>query len=405
MTTSTDIQTTSSQGRARVPVAGLLALSLLLLLGAPGLLDAGAGTIPTGPAPVDTVIHPSGATTYVLNSGNATVSIIDNSSKAVTGVINLTQPPGVCLDMDWNGPSSQLIIGCSNGQVLFADPATMLWGVIVNNPGANYGIVAAENFSPPTVAWAIDLNSGWLDMIQPGVVVPSGPAGVGAPVELVEKAVDGTSPPALNGYLPVLGTSALGFTNVSVYNRATMLWLPLSTYGLVMRTATGIDTSVGTKAYISTQLPAGAGGDLLELDLLTMLFNPAPVHVFAGGNPLDVAVAGQWIQVLEAIAPGPGTNLHTFDAGNPGAVLYTGYVPTDPMGLPFGGLDAFLHLAGSIDDLVISFANTTPDVYVEDSEIMNESKVTPAPGTVATWTVNQFCLLYTSDAADEDYTV
>lgn len=51
------------------------------------------GAVPTGAAPAHVVVSPDGATTYITNGGDGTVSVIDTDTMKPTGTIKVGQGP------------------------------------------------------------------------------------------------------------------------------------------------------------------------------------------------------------------------------------------------------------------------------------------------------------------------
>ena len=233
--------------------------------------------------------------------------------------------------------------------------------ILINNPGADYRIISADNLGPVADGWGIDVNSNWLHQFLPGGAwIPVAPMPIGTAVKLVEKSFDAKMPGLYDAYLLALGTSAAGFVNVEVFDRGTMLASPIMTWNNLPRTATGITTSKAADAFVSAAAPGGATGDLLRLDLATMMFVPAPLATYATGAALDVSMAGQFLTVLEGLFPGPGAMYHFYDVGDPANILHAGDVLVDPVNTPVGVLTGWLdpNVADSIDNAYFVHANT-----------------------------------------------
>ena len=141
-----------------------LLLVALLALGIQAPVEA--ATIPIGLAPSDTCISKDGSMSFVLDAGGSTLTVLDPASHAITSVINLGLGAGVALDCDWNETLQRVLVGCTNGMVLWADPALGASGVFANNPGANYGVFCADHCGAGVEGYAVDGNTGWLPPVQ-----------------------------------------------------------------------------------------------------------------------------------------------------------------------------------------------------------------------------------------------
>jgi YVTN family beta-propeller protein len=124
-----------------------------------------AGTIPTGATPTDTAIRTDGLVSYVLNSGNSTLSVVNVSNSVVLSTIPLLQPPNACLDIDWSSATSRVLVGCTNGNVLSVDPTTGVVAVAGANGACCFDVICADSLTPGVTGWAIDRNTSRLYMI------------------------------------------------------------------------------------------------------------------------------------------------------------------------------------------------------------------------------------------------
>ena len=258
---------------------------------------------------------------FVLASGNSTLSVVDPMTDTVITTITLGSPR--TLAWTWTGTRhrSRCTWGVWNGTVLTVDPVLLTVAPLVVNPAANYSQISADNLGGATIGWGLDSVSGWLHQFLPGgAVVPTAAIPIGTNVELIEKRIDPLAPTAQDQYLLALGTSAAGFVNVDAYDRMTGLVTPIATWNVTPRNATGIASATSPDAFVSASAPGGGAGDLLHLSLATMAFVPGPIASYLSATPTDVAMAGAFVSVALALVPGPGTELHLYDAGDPANV-------------------------------------------------------------------------------------
>ena len=379
----------SGGARTGWPAVRLLAVLLLTGVLAGTSAVATAATIPTGPTPVDTVIRPDGSEAFILNQGNSTVTVIDPLTQTPIASISLSQPPNVCTDMDWSEVNQVLYVSTSTGLLLSVNPAVPTVTVQVTNLGANYRNVCADHRLVGTDAWGWDATSNSLHRFPAGggfVPVLTLTVGVGA--ELIEERVDANAPTAFDDFLLCAGTTA-GSTVVQVFDRFTWAPLPLLTYGVAPRTATGITTSTAGQAYVSAAVPGGGAGDLLLLDFGLGAFRGVPVSTFNTGTPVDVSMAGQWISVLVSLNASAAADVYLFDAGVPGAPLPVGFYTLDATAAPVSGSSMQCGAAGSLDDTVFlaprSGQDAAGETYMNVRPFLNEAS--PGNVTAGLWGV------------------
>ena len=349
--------TTREPARRGVRVLGVLALVVLLGsvdLAAPRV--ARAASVATGPTPVDTVVHPGGATSYVLCAGNSTITVIDTKTSAVLNVVPLGSPPSTCTDMDWSVPLGRLLVACTTGQILSVDPTAGQVIVFVNNPAASYTRLCADNFVPGVTAWAYDATSGWLQRFLGNVPMATIPLGMASVTEIVEKRRVAGAPAALDSNLYVLGAAA-GMTRVLAYDRATTL-----TTGPVVVPApgavpTGIDTTTGATGFVGVNV--GGLGRLYALTLAPLAVVGAPVAV-GGTAGADVAVAGQFVLWLVQTPGAAGSQLLVYDAGDPNAILFAGTMAGSAPVAAAGALSVHMAPDATLDDVYAVYADATP---------------------------------------------
>ena len=149
-------------------------------------------------------------------------------------------------------------VGCTNGTVLTVDPVLLTVTPLVANPLANYSQISADNLGGATIGWGLDSVSGWLHQFLPGgTIVPTVAIPIGTNVELIEKRIDPLAPTAQDQYLLALGTSLPGFVNVGAYDRLLGVPIPIATWNVAQRNATGIASSTTPNAFVTAVIPAG----------------------------------------------------------------------------------------------------------------------------------------------------
>ena len=116
-----------------------------------------------------------------------------------------------------------------------------------------------------------------------------------------------------------------------------------------------------------------------------MTFSLAPLATYGNGAPVDVSMAGPFLSVALALNPGPGTEIHVYDAGNPANVLYTGFALVDPANTAAGGLSAWIRASGSFDDVYTVYANTTASAGSDWTAEHEATWNNPTSPTVGTW--------------------
>lgn len=302
-----------------------------------------AATIPTGTSPKDTAIRSDGAVSYVLNTGNSTLSVINVATAAVINTIPLAQPINSCSDIDWHPGLARVIVGCSNGNILSVDPTTGFVAVAAANPACAFNVICADTLTPGVLGWAIDGTAGRLYRIAGGLAIPSVLLGITTPVELVEKRRDPGAPSLLDANLYAVGNNAL-VVRVTPFNRTTGLAGVPANLGAVAATATGLATSAGSEAYVSVN--AGGLGLLYQLSLAPLVFN-IPALAAYGTAALDVSVAGSFAFVAVQ-APAIGTHIYAYDIGDPSVVFAMGYSPFSPLN-GVAGLSTWIGSTGTVD--------------------------------------------------------
>ncbi len=320
--------------------------------------DAAAGTVPTGPNPVDTAVRPDGVLSFVLNTGNSTLSVINVATDTVVNQIPMPMPPNTATDIDYSAATQRVLVGTNTGLVYGVDPVTSTVTLWVATPGANYVNICADSFLPGTLGWGIDATTGTLQQLfigVPGVAVAMMPYTTS--VELQEKRVNPAAPAGSDAFLLALGNGPVN-GNVVVFDRSTWVVLMPAVIPTPATTATGIDSSALTQdAYVSGNV-AGGGGQVWRLTL-----NPAPAftgwtYPFGLQTALDVAVAGAFVEVLlQPFPPAPGANIGILDAGDVANILYAGNLPVSATMNPFGGISAFVGPSMTMDDTYTVYAN------------------------------------------------
>ena len=373
---------------SRLMRLGLFGTSVLVLSCLLGSLSVSveAALISTGPTPTDTTISLDGTMSFVLASGNSTLSVVDPSTDTLITTINLLQPPNTCMDVDWHQASQQVHVGCTNGTVLTVDPVLLTVTPLVANPLANYSQISADNLGGATIGWGLDSVSGWLHQFLPGgTIVPTVAIPIGTNVELIEKRIDPLAPTAQDQYLLALGTSLPGFVNVGAYDRLLGVPIPIATWNVAQRNATGIASSTTPDAFVTAVIPAGGAGDLLHLNMAAMAFVPVPIATYLTGDPKDVSMAGAFVSVIVGLSPGPGTDLHLYDAGDPASVLSVGHLPTDPVNTAAGGKSSFMGSGGSVDDLYAIHVNLGPSANSSSSSAWRKNFLSTLAPNVTSW--------------------
>ncbi len=340
----------TARAAAFVALAGLLGVAGFVPVPA-----AQAATVPTGPGACDTCVKCDGTESYVLATGNSTLTVVDTTAHTVRSVIPLGLPPNTCVDIDWHAPSSRVLVGCTNGMVLAADPVTGQVVVAVNQPGANWSQICADTWMPGVLGWGVNATTGWLCQFAGGMAIPRAALPLTAATELVEKRRVAGAPAPLDSRLFVLGSVPAG-ARVVGFDRSTFTLMPPGTLQIPGAVPRGLDTSTGTFGYATVDV-AGAGS-LWQVSLSPTLFVQPALGTWAAPAP-DVAVAGSFVFALVQVPGGVGATLEVYDAGSPGSVLYAGSLPASLVANPFGGLTAFPGSGGSIDDVYAIHADAT----------------------------------------------
>ena len=357
-----------------------LALAALILgtfsTGAP-VRRIEAGSITTGATPTDTAFRTDGLVSYVLNSGNSTLSVINVANSVVLSTIPLLQPANACLDIDWSAATSRVLVGCTNGNVLSVDPTAGTVVVAGANGACCFDVICADSLTPGITGWAIDRNTGRLHMIAAGAALPRALTGLTTPVELVEKQRDPAVGSALDVNLYALGNVG-GAVTLTPYDRTTGI-AGAATVAAVAGTATGVVTSRGSEAYVTMNTATGTGC-LYQVPLAPLGFAATPIATYATAVA-DVSMAGQFVSTIVQSA-GTGGTLYVYDAGNPATVLFAGTLVVSTTVNPFGGLSTWIASAGTIDDIQVIYANAGGSATSQDMSAAMATFVDAAAPTV-----------------------
>jgi|GEM_PF-6821052 len=183
------------EARRLKPVIVLYTIYCLAMMMMTGPAPASAATLPTGTNTVDTLVKPDGTQAYVLGSGTSTISVVDPGTQQILYTIPLGIAINTAKDIDWHVPTGRILVGTTTGRILSVNPATSAVATPFNNPAANYGVMTADNYVVGTLAWAFDLNTGWLTrFLTNGTFVAVAPMPFATAIELVEKKINRNGP-------------------------------------------------------------------------------------------------------------------------------------------------------------------------------------------------------------------